>query len=120
MLHNRAAGAHVDGLAALEAKSAREAQEYVKQGLHVHGALQERTTSIGAAHVVVDIDIESKASASAFTIRRGKFRFVRVAESSVVSRRFDLGLQTLNECINGLASQRELWHVPFNESPLTQ
>jgi hypothetical protein len=68
----------------------------------------------------VDIDIESKTSASAFTIRRGRLRYVRLAESSVVSRRFDLGLQTLNECINGLASQRELWHIPFNESPLTQ
>ena len=47
-------------------------------------------------------------------------RFVHVAESGVVTRRFDQGLQTLVECIGGLASQRELWHIPFGDSLLTQ
>lgn len=120
LLHHRALGAYVDGAAELEVTSAKAVREYFLQGRQVRDALIARTISLTDPHTIMDIRFEAKDNAHQFTIRQGMMRFVQVGESSVVSRRFDVGLRTLSECIEGLGANREPWHLPTDRSALTR
>mmetsp|Transcript_8479 Transcript_8479/g.16168 ORF Transcript_8479/g.16168 Transcript_8479/m.16168 type:complete len:667 (+) Transcript_8479:34-2034(+) len=120
LLHHRAFGAYVQGAAELEVTSAKAVREYFLQGRQVRDAIVARTTSLTDPHTIMDLRFEAKDSANQFAVRQGFIRFVQVAECGVVSRRFDTGLRILTECIEGLASNQEPWHLPCDQSSITR
>jgi hypothetical protein len=84
-VNTTAAGCYVSGLAELEVASAAELKEYIRQGLRVRHALQNRGRPRGKPHTLIDIRIESRDSdALSSTMRHATLRFVETAGRCVI------------------------------------